>query len=251
MRLAQLDRSSPIFQFTGGRPDALPDVSIDRYFPTVDRIGAHVLGTYSSGEPFLLERAYGRGHVILATTSLRGDWNSLPRTSFFLPMMQSMVRWLARSEEPGRNLSIGQPIEAVITDAVRGRTAQIILPDGAAQQIELASSGQSNQVRFSGTHQPGRYTLRVPLQNGDERLIYFIVQLSIDEADPTPLSAARWQWIERALQAQRTDSADKAQLTKAIGQRRSGRELYLPLIALAGTLIVLEMGLTRIWTAEL
>jgi len=256
--VAQIDPQHPIFNFMRDLPPAeiLADASVGRWFGTTDRVGACVLASYASGEPFLLERAYGRGNVVLMTTSLHDNnsvesaWNTLHGTNFYLPMLQSLIRWLAQPETPARNLAIGQPIEATIANPVRGPTAQLTLPSGATRQVEVTSTGQSARARFNDTQQPGRYTLRVPLADGDELVRYFVVLRPVDEADPAPLSAQRWEWITQRLGARRIDESSKPAIAAAVGSRRTGRELFMPMIALVGALILLEMGLTRIWAAE-
>src|SRR5439155_17313062 len=112
--------------------------------------------------------------------------------------------------------------------AVRGRTAQLTLPSGATRILELAPTADRLHVRFAGTQQPGRYTLRVPMVDGDEQVIHFIVQAPLDEADPTTLELSRLEWIAKTLGAQRVE-ADKASLAAIVNEKRSGRELYLPL----------------------
>jgi len=246
--VATVDNLHPIFQFLTDRKLGLPGVSVSRHFPTVDRVGARVLASYASGEPMLIDRDYGRGHVILMTTSPDGeDWNDLPGTNLFLPLMQSMVRWLARPEQPPRNLTIGQPIEALISEPIRARTGRLTLPGGAVRNLELAAAGQGSQLRFSETQLPGRYTLRVPLANGDDLVSYFVVQAPLDEADPAQLTSQQWQWLGQMLSAQRIDSSDKTVISAAIGSRRTGREIFLPVLAIVAGLILTETVLTTFW----
>src|SRR5205085_1015984 len=84
--LANLELGHPIFRFLKGRLKmSLP--AIGRYFPAAPRAGAAVLASYSDGKPFLIERAAGRGRVLLMTTPIDTDWNALPLTHLFLPLM--------------------------------------------------------------------------------------------------------------------------------------------------------------------
>jgi hypothetical protein len=81
-------------------------------------------------------------------------------------------------------------------------------------------------------------------------VLHFVVRRPLGEADPAPLSAARWDWIVQRFGAQRISQADKASIAEAVGGRRTGRELFLPMIAAVGGLILLEMILTRIWATQ-
>src|SRR5439155_1425092 len=69
------------------------------------------IASLSNGRPFLLERPYGRGRVLMFTTTLGPDWNRLPMSSIYLPLLQSAVRYLAGASLPDRNLKPFEPIE--------------------------------------------------------------------------------------------------------------------------------------------
>ena len=70
----------------------------DRGFD-IDETGpdARLLGTFSNGRPFLIERPYGRGRVLMLTTSLDNGWTSLPLSNFYLPFVQSLARYAAEN----------------------------------------------------------------------------------------------------------------------------------------------------------
>src|SRR5438094_196980 len=90
---AAIRTSRAILRFRRGS-DPLPGAVIGRYFPAVPRQGdSRVLASYASGEPFLIEGPRGRGRVLLVTSPLDGDWNTLPLFPFYLPFVQSMVRY--------------------------------------------------------------------------------------------------------------------------------------------------------------
>ena len=51
----------------------------------------------------------------IATTPLDADWSTLPLSNFYLPFVQSAVRYLAAGAVPNRNLRPGQVLEANTT----------------------------------------------------------------------------------------------------------------------------------------
>jgi|GEM_PF-3207775 len=89
-------------RFTGPLRSALAGVDIRRLWLLEPR-QANVLARADGRMPLLLERAYGRGRVLLAATSPQPDWSSLPLRRNFITLMNRTVSYLAgcaRSEPP-------------------------------------------------------------------------------------------------------------------------------------------------------
>jgi hypothetical protein len=245
--LGNIDTSHPVFSFMRGRPDLASSASVTRFMAASPGRGeARTLASYSSGEPFLIERIFGRGRVLLMTTTVDADWNALPLSSSYLPMMQSIVRYLARGSPGESNLRPGQPIEA--TFAAPGGpgpfSATINAPIGPPRVIELARAGDRLEVRYAQTQVPGRYVLRGP--NPDDPARYFVVRDSHAESDLSPMTAQRWKSLEDALQFRRI-APDRSTISQAIAAQRAGRELFLPLLGCVVLLALAELLLTRWW----
>jgi hypothetical protein len=245
--IGSLQIDHPLFQFLKGRIDLIPAIAFARYCPA-DAGGSdsRVIATFKTGDPFLIERSYGRGRVLLNTTTLDADWNTLPLTNFYLPMLQSCVRYLASANATNRNLSPGQPIEAVFDDATENK-ATIVRPDGASE-LDLVRIGDRLEARFEDTGEPGRYSLKVKTKTG-ERRVQFVVATPREESDLTPLDEARWQSLAKSLQFTRIDP-DREKLAAAISGGRSGRELWMSVLACVAVLAVGELLLARLWTQE-
>src|SRR5205085_7217076 len=105
------------------------------------------------------------GRVLLLTTPLDGQWGTLPRTNFYLPLVQSMVRRLAAAGLDDRNVIAGQEIVATFKETLVGK-AMMELPDGAVEPADVAAAADRAEVHYANTQQPGIYTLRVPLKSG-------------------------------------------------------------------------------------
>ena len=249
-RIGSLDRTHAIFQFMRGQSNPLPAASITRYFG-VDTHGgeAHVLSTYATGEPFLIERPYGRGRVLLLSTSLDTSWNTLPLSSFFLPFVQSAARYLAVPDPVNRNLAPGEPIDASFAGSFEEPSATLTFPNGQTRDVELLGGGEKLEVHFTATNQPGRYTLRLRSARKPVQLLHYVVRPSRDEADLTPLPKERWAALERAMGFRQVDAGKEA-IAAAVAGARSGRELHLAMLAAAGAFALLELVLGRIWLGE-
>jgi Aerotolerance regulator N-terminal/von Willebrand factor type A domain len=242
------DLAHPVFTFLRGNADASFGATIRRYLPVVVQPSeGRILARFSDGAPFLIEKTFGRGRVLLSTTTLGGAWSQLPRSNLFLPLIQSSIRYLAGGEEDQQTLLTGEPIEAHFSDAL-GDRATVVFPDGTRQPVDLVRTGVSQLVRVAGVHQPGLYDVIVHTAGADESKS-FIVQNPRDESDLTPLTARRWADLAQWLDFTRTD-AQAAGLAAQAGVRRGGREMWVTLIALVLGIALAESALSRLWSSE-
>jgi hypothetical protein len=254
--LSGFDATHPVFSFLGGRPDAFLPGVIWRYFP-VDRqpSAGRVLASYASGDPFLLEYDVkpdgpGRGRVLLMTTALDADWTTLPLTNFYLPFVQSAVRYLAAMPLRKSELKPGEPIEVQFDDpGTAGRRVRIVTPDGSDRPLELLHAADATYVRFTDTDQPGHYQVRVRDDGRPQYTVHFVVRRPPEESDPRPLGDQRWQWLRRSLGVQRIDTAD-APLAASAVIAAERRELWAWLLGGVFLLAVAELALARRWSRE-
>ncbi|HEV8606180.1 MAG TPA: BatA domain-containing protein [Tepidisphaeraceae bacterium] len=239
--LLGLELSHPIFRFRRGS-DPLPGAVIGRYFPATPRQGdSRVLATYASGEPFLIEGPRGRGRVLLVTSPLDGDWNTLPLYPFYLPFVQSMVRYACGVSAGSRNLLPGDAIAVSFDEPMEQIQAW-------RNDEKPSASVDRSQIRVTDTQQPGVYRIEAKGRAG--KVIHFVVQSPRGESDLTPLTAEQWQKLEHNLGFKRVDM-DRQNLGPLLVAERRGRELWLELIVIALVLGVVEMALARVWTADI
>ena len=251
--LGSLDLTHPIFRFMGNRPETAP-AAVRRYFPATPRAGARVIGAYADGKPFLIESAVGRGRVLVMTTPVDAEWNSLPLTHLFLPFAQSAVRYAASGpaveKAARRNLEPGQPIIADFDEPIDSRQLIALGPAGRIDAASLAISqfGASGQVRLISTFTPGTYRV-YPKGFADTHPTQFVVRTPPAESDLTPLDAERWQWLERRMRAERIDPDHRAPGASQEAAR-SGFDLWLPLLGVAIVLSMVELSATRRWAGR-
>jgi hypothetical protein len=248
--ITRLDDQHPVFSFPDPREATAMGVKITRYFPTLQAQTARVLGRLSSGEAFMIEGSYGRGRVLLMTTSLDAEWSNLPTTRLYLPMLQSAVRYLAAGLVPDRNLSPGESAVATITDVVEP-TAIMNGPQigGGGVPVELFRVSDGYEARFSNTSRPGHYTLRVNSGSPEQkqRQFDFVVRPPRDESDLGNLSDDQWMMLQRQLGFERVDPQPQA-IASMMSRWRRRHELWPILLGCVILLAVLEMGLAYLWT---
>ncbi|MCF8720049.1 BatA domain-containing protein [Nitrospina gracilis] len=113
---------------------------------------------FTNEYPALIESAYGRGKVLLFTSSLDRDWNQFPIQPTFLPWLQRWVKYIAQSLESlsEQNLKVGQPIQLEDVSPY----AYIVAPGGGITALEKIGDAE---LQFGDTWTPGPYRL---LQSG-------------------------------------------------------------------------------------
>lgn len=244
MGLLGIDISHPIFRFLRGRPDPVPNITIGRHMP-IDWMCSDTrqLMTLTTGEALLLERPVGRGKVLLFTSTIDSDWNTLPVSGLYLPMMQSMVRYLSASRLPQLNVRQGEPIVLNVEDLAEEKRPTIRRPDGKSEEMELQTSAITSELRYANTQRTGRYTLKLKVGQGDRRFT-FVVQRPPEEGDLTSFTPAQMEQWRHILGFDVLD-AQGEQLASAVGQGRQGRELWQPLLLAAIALCCMELWFSR------
>ena len=187
--------------------------------------------------------------MLLATTSLDADWTTLPLTSFYLPFVQSAVRYLADTSPRKTNLLPGEPIEVSFDDPAPGRKVRVTPPDGQDRPADLLRPGELTVARYTDTEQPGQYQVRVTDPGKKPYTLHYVVRPPRDESDLTPMTDDRWKWMERVMGAERIDPAERP-LSASAAAASGTVELWVWLLGGVLFLAVLEMLLARRWSRD-
>jgi hypothetical protein len=237
------DNSSPVFSFLRERPDLMLYPTIGRCFLTTPRSAeARALAWYTTGAPFLVESSGGRGRVLLMTTSLDADWSTLPLSSFYLPFVQSAVRYLAAGTLPSHNLAPGEPVRMTVNGAV-GDGPTVITPEAETLPAEIIPYGQTTELRFIHTDEPGIYRIHFSDPSG-ERSVYFSVHRPAEGSNLTRMTDQRWSQLESDLHIKRIDPQDKP-IAAVVGADREGYDLAPWALVVAVFAGVMELALAK------
>ena len=192
-----------------------------------------------NGDPFLVEKKFGHGRVILANTPADADWSNIPIRPFYLPMMQQLTGYLASTVHPPRNLGISEEITAFLPESMAGKTALLTAPDGTKNELTCVKKGAKSLVTYSKTHQPGVYLLQTP----DNELIHYVVNTARNESDLERLSDREIQEMAQEMDAALVTNFEEYKETDQT--RRFGQEiwvllLWVVLIAAFGELFLIQ-----------
>lgn len=238
-----IDTAQPMLRFLAGRTGSIA-MQVERFIPTTGRTpAAHALASFTSGDAFLLEQTYGRGRVLLVTSSLGSAWTTLPMTNLYLPLVQSATRYLAASSIEDRNISAGQELTAFFDPPVTGSRGTVIRPDGTRDACDVATIDNRSEARYGRTDLPGLYTIRAGAR-GQERSATFSVAPPTSESDLTPLSDAQWKDLATRYGFTRVEPGDAALAGRSNDDRAEQGEFWIWALAGVVTLLVAELALS-------
>jgi hypothetical protein len=196
-----------------------------------------VLARLDSGDPFLVEKPSGEGHVIACATTLDAEWSNLPARPSYLPLIQRLCVYLASNINPSRNLQVGEQLVSFLPLASVGKNAVLTLPDTSTVEIPVVKKGERGVVEYPQTRRPGLYTL---LPAGGTP-IHYVVNAERSESDIAKLSTAEIKALAKAHGLQLVQSAAEFKALDKV--QRYGHELWkwallLLLVLLFGELIL-------------
>jgi hypothetical protein len=167
-KVTQVAGQSPYLEDLVDSADIYQGILVYQYLRTEGAPADAVLARLGGGDPFLLYKPYGEGHVLLLTVPATTDWSNFPIRNLFLPLAMRIVHVAARSQGERINLMAGQPFEANLYPHAKAvATVEFTGPLGpnsqtATEHRESQVAGARNIVKFDKTWQLGYYSWRVP-----------------------------------------------------------------------------------------
>ena len=231
---------------------AAADVRVNRMFAVVGRPAGVVLST-TDGRPVAVAADGGAdgGRVILTTVPLDGQSLTLPASRFFVPFVQSTVRWLAADRSAvhagDHEVPLGRPIVVGVDGPVDANSATVaLLPGNRREAARMVRRGDRTELRYDRPAVPGTYRVRYRV-SGREQSTFVVVAAAAEASDLTPLSAADWQALQRRVGFDLVD-ADPAAVAGAVARGRGGPEAWALAVAGVVVLLVGEGLLGRWWS---
>jgi hypothetical protein len=139
--LSVTDLRHPIFRPFGAFAANLGHVRFERVW-RLHSDGWEVAARFTDGRPALVERAEGRGRIVVFASDLDRRWNDFPAQPSFVPFAVEAVRYISRVT-PAPNY--------LISDAPRGVPARpgiYRLPDGGRAVAVNVDPGESDTARI-------------------------------------------------------------------------------------------------------
>ncbi len=168
-RIGRFEASHPVFSVFSGKAAGLREASywkIQLLGPTAQGDGRVALARFGNGAPALVERRLGSGRLLLYTSTIDREWNDLPIHPGFLPLVQQIVRYLARApiEPPEAELVVGRARDLPVSPA--DTRIEVTAPSGKKSTLERQRLAGRQTVPFAGVDEPGFY--HVAAESGDK-----------------------------------------------------------------------------------
>jgi hypothetical protein len=226
----------PVFAgFTAERGERLTQARFSKVVRVVPEAG-RVIAQFQPDLPAVIE---GPG-VLLFTSSVDGDWNDLPTSAAFLPILHQAVSYLARARGSGAAILAGGRIERQIPAPAVPTRYRIL--DARDQEIELETieRGKMLLLRSAPVERTGIY--RILDANGSE-IARAAVNVDTRESD---LALADHRDIEHLFGKRPVSLLDgDHSVTGHVRELREGRELWRFVLIMALILLVAEVLLSR------
>ncbi len=198
---------------------APPVVSIQRHL-TWDALEAETeaLVTLGNGTPFLLDRPYGRGRVLMFGVPADRSWSDFPLSPFYLPIIRQIIEYGAGSGayDPYLWSCATLSLEDHIPEATS--KSRISGPDGNTVPIGSSIIEGRIVLHAEGLTHPGIYTLTQP---GQKAAPAIAINIDRRESNLTPIPP---EDLPQLLNIKNLQIAtDKETLIKMIEELRIGR----------------------------
>ena len=112
---------------------------------------ATVLGSFDSGDPFLIEKELGRGRILVYTSSLSPAWTDFTINEMYVPFLYQLVKYALAANTVKKEYLIG---ESVRLEGDPGAEWDVRGPGETMYKVTMEENGQGF---FRETDQPGHY----------------------------------------------------------------------------------------------
>jgi hypothetical protein len=232
------DYSHPVFEvFKAPRSGDFSAVRVLRYRALQTGPGDRVFAHYDDGGVAAAEKRIGTGRVIAFTTTLGDSWTDLPKRPVFLPLVQKLVTYLARYEQPTSWMTVGQVVD--LSSLLKSRAERIVqTPSGSRIRIPASEPG------LLELSEQGIYEIRT--SGGSSRPDRIAVNLDPTESDLTPLDPQELiaAVTGHAVQTTSQSSTAPVQISPEDNEKRQGLWWYLLVAGLL--LLAAEMAVSNV-----
>ncbi|MGH9676465.1 MAG: hypothetical protein ACRD36_05130, partial [Candidatus Acidiferrum sp.] len=145
--------------------------------------------------PFLMEKTWKAGRVILSCVPLDNTWaTNLPDLPAFVPLIHELVYYLAGARASEFNLQAGQPIRYHMNSDAELSGFTLTPPSGEAKPLSTAPADPASYpaqcihqqngslLVYEDTRETGVYKLRTP----ESETVYYVIPPDPRESDLTP-----------------------------------------------------------------
>ncbi|MDP3716970.1 MAG: BatA and WFA domain-containing protein [Acidobacteriota bacterium] len=153
---------------------------------------ATVLARFDTGEPALIEKAAGRGRIVMFASTIDLSWNDLALKPVFLPFVHQLGRHLSGFREQPASLTVGEVLDITAAEIAAGATSTAGANSEAGRTV-LAPSGQRRDLSVNSEAPTSAAALELVEQG------FYQVRPAGREAGPVIVAAANVNLAESNL----------------------------------------------------
>ncbi len=155
--------------------DSLRAAKVSTYFEATPT-GGRVLMHLGNGQPLLVEKEVGKGRVLLFTTSADSAWNNLPLKAGYVPLMQSLVTYMAGGSRGtvDTGITAGTAKRWSTAASHAGTQLRVVDPRRSEKAVTLTAVGGEASGAFNGNHFAGIYRVVPPSADVDVAGLYAV-----------------------------------------------------------------------------
>lgn len=225
-------------------------VAVNRYIHAEEtaRSPASIILTLTDEDssPFLAEKSFGEGRVLLFTSSSDLEWSNFPHSILYLAILQEAARYIVRPDPGTTTLTVATPI-VIRYDPKRIAPQVAVVPPaelgGAPVKLLSAREGKQLFYRYERTLVAGTYTVRLKTPGGEDFTLPYVFNVDPTEGD---LRRADLERVRKAVPGSRVERAgdESAFDTDESDRTEFWRTLIYCLLAIAAaeTLLAWRFG---------
>lgn len=199
----------------------------------------NVAAQFTSGDPLLVEKSFGKGRVLLSAVPLDDSWpTTLLRSHDFVRLCHECLYHLAAVRAAEVNLEARQPIVFRPADGEPPGGIEITRPDGSKKRVEVSQW----PLVYEDTRETGVYKL----MTDSGRMQYYVVQPDGGESVLTAATDADRRAVASLFpQGTITYESDRDAIVRAFQQGRNDPELWWLFLILVIVLLAAETAYAR------
>lgn len=236
----KLDLTHPMFGGVFEDKAAPRSPLVHEFIEMAVRKDDQVIIPFSNGKPFLMERRFGSGNVLLYSISLDPASSNFIYSGIFAPILLRSIGYVISNSDdnqPSWETGVSHKIILPVSETDK---LQMILPDLSITQIIPRPILGGSEIITSITHQPGIYTI----DTGEQVIAKFpcnIPDISYDLARTDIKTLSDRLGVSMVIEPSKDD------IQELILANRFGRELWRPIVIIFLLLLLAESLIGRSW----
>ena len=204
---------------------------------------------YNDGTPAVMERTWGRGRVILFSSSANTAWNDLPLHPAYLPLVDRALGSILMRQDARLNIPVGSTFEFVCDPDWASKDAVVAWSGARKETSSLRRIGMVDNVpllRFDDTDKAGAYDATIKTDpptvvrfaaqfDPEESKLGNITKSQLDSLPPATVQVIRW--------------TQNTHLDEQIAKERGGSEFWTTLAMLVIIVACVEIALAGKFSA--